>query len=219
MSTSHGPLIQDLHQLPPETIEEVARLHMAVMKTLLTQLGEKIVLRYYQVAKDDPDIVGFVALNEMGRVTGWAIGSPNPGSFNARVRRSVPWFSLRLALRALAHPLLAWHLLGLALADGKHTALAPNEIEFMYLGVSPDSQSKGVGRSLMQAFLLAAHKRGFHRVQLSVVQDNHPALSLHTSHGFVITHTFKEGAYLRHRMSCEIASAEPPFAVEKYEAR
>jgi len=46
--------ITHLRQLPSQLLPALARLHAATIPTLLTDLGQPVVLRYYQLAQKTP---------------------------------------------------------------------------------------------------------------------------------------------------------------------
>src|SRR5215510_244284 len=67
-----------LAQLKEADLKRLAVLHHSVMHTLLSDLGLPIVLRYYQIARSDPSVIGICALNSYNEVVGWVMGSPHP---------------------------------------------------------------------------------------------------------------------------------------------
>ena len=57
------------------------------------------------------------------------------------------------------------------------------------LGVLPSHRGRGGGRALMEALLLRVEASGIPELFLSVHPENHPARSLYTSLGFIVTET------------------------------
>ena len=59
------------------------------------------------------------------------------------------------------------------------------EAEILSIGVTPDRQSRGVGKQLLQHFFDHGVSRNMARVLLEVAEDNVPALGLYRDFGFV----------------------------------
>jgi ribosomal-protein-alanine N-acetyltransferase len=57
------------------------------------------------------------------------------------------------------------------------------EAELLLLAVAPDHRRRGVGRSLLDAFLERARSAGAQRVHLEV-RDGNPAIAMYRSAGF-----------------------------------
>src|SRR5687768_17450963 len=83
-------------QLDTDGINRLAALHHSVMQTLLSNLGLPVVLRYYQVAREERSVVGICAVSPSGEMLGWALGSPHPNLINSRVRTPLTWFLLQI---------------------------------------------------------------------------------------------------------------------------
>ena len=187
------------------TTQKVARLHAEVMHTLLSELGLPIVQRYYQLAQQDSTAVGYVARTSDGQTVGWAMGTPAPDTINAGLRSPLPWFAKQMVRLLLTRPRFLLQLLRSVLGHGEQPPMAPNMLELTYIGVAPDAQRQGLGKHLLEQFVKEARERGYRSVVLSVETDNPEALHLYRQAGFDITHTFKEGAFQRHRMELKLA--------------
>jgi RimJ/RimL family protein N-acetyltransferase len=61
------------------------------------------------------------------------------------------------------------------------------------LGVDTAYRRRGVGSALVRHTIDWARETGIHRIQLSVVAENGPAVSLYKKHGFVIEGTLQKG--------------------------
>ena len=61
------------------------------------------------------------------------------------------------------------------------------------LGVDTAYRRRGVATALVQHAVEWARETGIHRIQLSVVAENEPAILLYKKHGFVIEGTLKKG--------------------------
>ena len=60
-----------------------------------------------------------------------------------------------------------------------------DEAEILSIGVTPDRQSQGVGKRLLQHFFNHGASRNMARVVLEVAEDNVPALGLYRDCGFI----------------------------------
>ena len=190
--------IISITQLSEKQITELARLHQRVMHSLLSDLGLPVVERYYQIACRDSKVLGFCALPESGNPLGWAIGSPKPDQLNGRLREAPVWFISQMLRILVTRPRLLGQLL-----TSMRTASVPlpiGTIELTYLGVEPSSRWQGVGREVLRSFLQAAQDAKYRSVVLSVEVENKTAIALYTKAGFIITDTFTEGSFHRHRL-------------------
>jgi len=206
--------ITHLRQLPSQLLPALARLHAATIPTLLTDLGQPVVLRYYQLAQKDPSVIAFCALTQSADsaltdhyslitdhcLLAYALGSPDPSALNAQLRQPLTWFAGQMLRLAFTHPGVLFQLVQSVFSASNENILAPGQIELTYIGVAPEARGQGLGKTLLAAFVEAARAAGFKSVVLSVETENPAALALYTHFGFTITRTFIEGRYHRHRM-------------------
>jgi ribosomal protein S18 acetylase RimI-like enzyme len=64
------------------------------------------------------------------------------------------------------------------------------------MGILPDYRGQGIGRRLLQAALAAARNFGLERVELAVLTNNAPAISLYRSLGFEVEFTIRRAQKL-----------------------
>jgi len=193
-----------LSKLDEHNLQQVAVLHRSVMHTLLSDLGLPIIQKYYQIARDDPSVVGMAALSLSNEIAGWTVGSPDPASLNMKLRTPLPWFLVQMMRLGIARPLVLMQLFASVLSSsdmeiGKHA------IELTYIGVSSAHQGKGLGRTLLNNFIEESRSCGYHSVVLSVEAENKAALALYEVSGFKIVRSFSEGRYQRYRMEFALA--------------
>jgi ribosomal protein S18 acetylase RimI-like enzyme len=189
-----------LSQLPVSLLPFLADLHTATMPTLLADLGQPVVLRYYQLAQKDPSVIGFCALNTENCPLAYCIGSPSPSELNSRLRTSIAWFAAQMLRLAFTRPVVLWQLFQSVFSASDENIIQPGQIELTYIGVAPQARGQGLGKAMLTAFVDAASSAGYKSVVLSVETDNPSAIALYTKFGFTITKTFSEGKYHRHRM-------------------
>ncbi|HEX2697026.1 MAG TPA: GNAT family N-acetyltransferase [Anaerolineales bacterium] len=191
--------ILPLSQISDCGLEELAKLHIAVMHTLLTDLGLPFVRRYYQIAKTSASVIGYYALSSDGIILGWVIGSPHPDKVNAELRTPFSWFVRQLFRLALTDPLTLWRL-RISIFPSPNQTVGQNSIELTYLGVSQTVRGQGVGQALLKNFVQAGSSARYRSIVLSVEKDNQRALALYSAMGFHTIRTFAEGHFERLRM-------------------
>jgi ribosomal protein S18 acetylase RimI-like enzyme len=192
-------------QLTEDPIKRLSLLHYSVMRTLLSDLGLPFVRRYYQIAQTDPKVIGFCAISVSGEVLGWAMGSPHPDRITSQLRSPFPWFFLQMLRITLTRPIVLWQLIASILSSSNQTDVKNDAIELTYIGVSESQKGRGLGQTLLNAFIQESRSRGYHSVSLSVEKENVAAISLYKKAGFTVIQTFLEGRYQRHRMELMLA--------------
>lgn len=193
--------IVPFQQLNDEQTAEIAKLHRAVLHSLLAELGLPFLERYYQIARNDVEVIGFCALSDAGNPLGWVVGTSKPDQVNGRLKEPFFWFVSQLLRVLLVRPSLIWQLV--VSSRSSSFELKDGYIELVYIGVSPSARGQGLGRALMDAFVQAS-KGKYHCVTLSVEEENAEAIRLYTKAGYQITQTVVEGKFKRHRMELNI---------------
>ncbi|HUE99798.1 MAG TPA: N-acetyltransferase [Anaerolineales bacterium] len=190
----------EFSQLTDNDIKRLAVLHHSVMHTLLSDLGLPMVLRYYQIARADQNVIGFCAVSASGDILGWALGSPYPDRINSQLRSPLAWFVLQMLRVMFTHPLVLWQLISSVLSTSNQADMKSSALELTYIGVASGQRGQGLGKKLLDAFIKASHSNGYHSVVLSVEKENSPAIALYEQAGFKIVKTISEGRYQRNRM-------------------
>ncbi|HUI89106.1 MAG TPA: GNAT family N-acetyltransferase [Anaerolineales bacterium] len=197
--------IQPFANIDDPLLEQLAALHQSVMHNLLTDLGYSIILRYYQIARSDPSVIGFYALSASREFLGWVVGSPDPRALNTRLQTPWIWLfgqMLRIAVTKPGVLLQMW----LSVFHAAQSQLAPRTVELTYIGVAPGVQGNGIGRALLDAFTEASRSLGYCSMELSTEIDNLHALALYEKTGFAVKRIFKEGWFERYRMERKLSS-------------
>lgn len=209
--------ILPLSHLPPAFLPALADLHAATMPTLLTDLGRDILLRYYHLAQTDPSVIAFVAidfptalnteyclLDTEHYILAYCIGSPDPAALNAQLRQPLTWFAVQMLKLAFSNPAVLLQLAQSVLTASPANQVRPGQIELTYIGVAPEARGRGLGKTILTAFIESARAAGYTSVALSVETDNPAALALYAKFGFTITKTFTEGRFHRYRMELSL---------------
>ncbi|MGA7193112.1 MAG: GNAT family N-acetyltransferase [Anaerolineales bacterium] len=198
-------MIQPLVNLDDRSLALVALLHQSVMHNLLNDLGLPIILRYYQIAKSDPSVIGFCVISSSSpEILGWVIGSPTPYAINARIQRPLPWFLKQMFGLVISRPPVFLQML-FSVFHSSQQRPAPHTIELTYIGVASQAQGSGIGRTLLNAFTEASRSFGYCSIELTTEIDNFHALALYEKSGFTVKRTFKEGRFERYRMEKKLS--------------
>ena len=192
--------IISLSQLEADQLRQLAQLHHSVMHTLLADLGLPMVLRYYQIGRNDNSVVGICALDSSKKIIGWAMGSPHPDRINSELRTPLLWFAFQMLRVLVTRPLMLLQLISSVLSSSAETEMKSDAIELTYIGVAADQKGKGLGKDLLNTFIEMSREAGYRTVVLSVEKYNKAAIALYQKAGFKISKTFSEGRYERHRM-------------------
>jgi ribosomal protein S18 acetylase RimI-like enzyme len=197
--------IQPLVNLDDRLVEQVAMLHQSVMHLLLNDLGFPMILRYYQIAREDPLVIGFCAISSADEGLGWVIGSPDPYALNVRMRRPLFRFLAQMFLLAASRPLVFVQVLH-SVFNPSDRNLPAQAIELTYMGVAPGVQRSGIGRALLNAFTEASRSSGYSSIELTTETNNLGALALYEKSGFTVKRAFREGRFERYRMERKLSS-------------
>jgi len=189
-----------LSQLDAAALDSLTELHQAVMHTLLSDLGQPVVRRYYDICQGDPAVIGLCAVAPDGKIVGWAVGSSHPDELNARLRHPLNWFAGQILRLAFRRPTVLFQLILSVFSASLQMENEQAAVELTYIGVDPSARGQGLGTALLKAFADAGRAAGYRRVVLSVETDNPEAASIYRHCGFQITRTFVEGRFQRHRM-------------------
>ena len=198
--------IQSLGSLDDHLLEHVALLHRSVMHLLLDDLGFPMILRYYQVARNDPSVVGFCAISCSQEILGWVVGSPDPHALSSGLQRPRFWFLKQMLRLAIMRPLVFLQVL-MSVFFSPEQKLPPYTVELTYIGVAPEVQGSGIGRALLKAFTEASLSAGYDFIELTTETENLHALALYEKSGFVVKRTFREGRFERYRMERKLLSS------------
>lgn len=156
----------------------------------LSFLGPSFLREIYTAALADLDGIGFVAEDGSG-ICGFVTGTAQPAGFYRRLLRQRWWRFARAAmLPAFRQPMIiprlfrALSMLGQATQQEHRGTLTS-------IAVLPQAQGKGIGHSLVRAFLDEATRRGLRQVDLTTDHDNNEAANrFYQNLGFVCECTF-----------------------------
>ncbi|HJP59775.1 MAG TPA: N-acetyltransferase [Gemmatimonadaceae bacterium] len=157
-------------------VASAARLHAeAFPGFFLSALGPAFLREFYRGFVTDAAAVTVVALDGSGSIVGVVVGSTQPGGFfKRRVRKQLLGFIVASVLAVVRHPRSLPRLLKAVRYRGE----VPVDVSGALLSsicVSPNAQSAGVGRQLMDAWTNALREHGLSRAYLTTDRVNNEA--------------------------------------------
>lgn len=179
-------------------IGDVVKVHMAAFPNFfLTFLGPRFLKEFYASFTTDPEGIGFVALDDQtGRVYGAVVGPFNPAGYFKRLLKR-KWFTFCMAslTAVLKKPSVISRLFRAVFYRGD-APKAQGLSLLSSIAVSPDIQSKGLGRQLVHAFIEEVKRRNGKGVFLTTDADNNDKVNrFYQNLGFVLetSYTTPEG--------------------------
>lgn len=195
--------LHNLTELDPAFLPRLAEIHMGD-RGLLSKLGYPFVLRYFEIAYKEANVIGVYAKdNESGEIIGYGIASPKPESLTSQLTNNRKWFIKEIIILIFTRPLVFIQLIVSSITI-KTQMNEPNTIECVYFSVDPNFRGQKLGRSLQKALMEESRKAGYKKMFASIETWNKASLAATLSNGFTIAKTFREGIYHRHRMETEL---------------
>lgn len=173
--------------LASEHIDEIIRIHLMGMGyTLNSRLGRDHMRFLYQTIAGDPDGYAGVAL-EGERPAGVITGVLDSAKFTTRLFLRMPAARIAAtALRLLFKPALLreWRK-GQVIAAPVSIGSAEVRAVLTAIVVDPETQGKGIGRALVEAFEKYLLKSGVFAYRLDTLTKNERAIRFYRELGFV----------------------------------
>jgi len=153
-------------------LEAVVEIHLKGFPGFfLTFLGHDFLGLLYKGIQSDPEGVVLVACSG-GEIEGFVAGVAHQSGFYQRLIKKQKWAFAASALAALlGRPAIAPRVLR-ALQRPRDAQQASAEACLMSIAVRPESQAKGIGKRLVEAFCQELAKRGVPAVCLTSDRDN-----------------------------------------------
>lgn len=143
------------------------------MKQVVLKDGRKVGIRPYQQA----DKEGLVSMYE--RLSQETLRWSMPPYNRQRVERMTSFPESSIILIALGNDKIVGHL---QISIG--TSPRFREMGDLFIYLDQDYQNLGLGAALMKESISSGRERGLHRIELTVVADNHRAVHLYEKVGF-----------------------------------
>ena len=188
-------MVMDSIKITTLTTRDIAamkKIHIdAFPDRALSLLGESTISSYYQILLDHPKFCLRIGAFDGSQLVGFLIGGEMQGITPTFVRKNL----FRLALHVIIHPWLLTkpivrsriRMTMKMLRKWKPRAQPPprkttrglKTFSILVIAVDPTSQSKGVGKQLMQRAEQVAAEHGYERMHLSVDMNNTNAIGFY----------------------------------------
>lgn len=185
----------NLVPLKPDHLKQIAAVHSAAFpSSALTKLGPEIVSRYYEWQLNGPHDVVALGAKIDGDLAGFCFGGRFHGAMTGFLSKN-RWY---LAFRLFTQPWLiglpeirdrlqyAFRIIFKRPIKSQNTFIPYTTPSFgiLSIAVNPTYQGKGIGKLLMRAEELAAIKRGFLHMHLTVSTKNNQAIRFYENLGW-----------------------------------
>jgi ribosomal protein S18 acetylase RimI-like enzyme len=181
----------------------VSRLHCASLTGLLSSLGFRATRAFYAGALKTPLAIGFVC-TEGGTLLGHVFGSVRPDRLRAEALRANRFQVLAGLCLGVARRPSALRLLLRSGQGPDEGTYDPRQPELTYLAVAPESRGAGIGRQLVAVFSEAMRQAGAQAYELSVDDENHPAIVFYERRGFRLVGRYREFGIVHRRYRFEL---------------
>lgn len=152
-----------IRPLSLDDLGKVVKVHLSSFPGFfLSFLGPRFLELFYRSFLEDSAGIGFVALDEDGRVIGSVVGPIVPrGYFKRLMRRRWLAFCLASVPALLSRPWIASRVLRALWyrGDGPEGDSVPRAL-LSSISVAPEAQGRGVGQALVEAWLFEVRRRG-----------------------------------------------------------
>jgi colanic acid biosynthesis glycosyl transferase WcaI len=184
-----------ISSIKAEHIDQIVRVHMSAFPNFfLTFLGPRFLKEFYASFVHDPAGIGFVVQDvKTTHVCGVIVGPLNPAGYFKRLLKRRWWAFCFASLTAVLKKPSAVKRLYRAVfyrgaTPGQYRGLAL----LSSIAVSPDVQSTGLGRVLVNAFNKEVKHRGGKGVFLTTDAENNDKIKrFYASLGFTLESSFK----------------------------
>jgi len=196
--------LHDLKKISQDWLPRLAEIHLGD-RGLLARLGYPFVLRYFEIAYQDPRVIGVVAQDdETSELMGYGIASPQPESLTSQLTNDKSWFMREILKLFFTRPHIFIQLIISSLTIKGQMENDSDAIECAYFSVDPKYRGQKLGRTLQKALMDESRKAGYKKMFASIETRNKASLAATRSNGFTIAKTFREGIYHRHRMETKL---------------
>jgi len=173
-------------------VSQVVIVHLASFPGFfLSFLGPRFLSLFYSGICAAPEGIAFVYLNEAGISAGFVAGTSNPSGFYSRLLKQ-KWLKFAFAsiIPILKKP-SAVRRVARAVSHPSDNPTGDDIAGLFSIGVLPELQGTGAGKTLVTAFLNEARKRGCSRVFLTTDRaENEQVNKFYTKLGFEIEHEY-----------------------------
>jgi ribosomal protein S18 acetylase RimI-like enzyme len=157
----------------------------------LTELGLPFLKTYYKAATQAKGSIAICAVNEQGRIIGFATGCEHSNRYNRRlVIKNILPFSLQAIRIFFTRPKALYRLLK-NFEKKTNSADDGNYAELLSIAVLPEAKGLGVGKELLERFEKEARDKRCNKLALTTdFYNNDQIVEFYTKNGFCIFYDF-----------------------------
>jgi glycosyltransferase involved in cell wall biosynthesis/ribosomal protein S18 acetylase RimI-like enzyme len=217
-------VIQRVRRAERADLPGIVAIHQeAFSHFFLTQLGRVFLHRYYELVLRYRAGILLVTEGSDG-LEGFACGFADPEEFYALMRRRRWSFALPVLSALVRRPSLAAQIVrGMQRVELQASKRTAQSCELSSIAVSPKAGGRGVGKTLVKAFLDAAWSWGAHHVTLDTdADDNETANALYQRAGFQFCRRYEKcqgrwmNEYIIHREIDELGDTLHEQTANRY---
>jgi colanic acid biosynthesis glycosyl transferase WcaI len=158
---SHRSLDYSLTALSSEHIPSAVEIHLqAFPEFFLTFLGPRFLREFYRSFLDDSTGVGFVACTPAGEVVGVIVGPYQPKGYFKRLLRRRWWAFSLASVNAIVKDITCVSRIARAVFYRGDFSPGPPRALLSSIAILPAVQGRGLGKSLLHAWLMDVRRRG-----------------------------------------------------------
>lgn len=167
-----------VRKMEQDNLSSVVEVHLKAFNGFfLTFLGPAFLLVLYRSILFDPSGISFIA-EDHGQIVGFVAGTAEPNGFYHRLLKKHWWDFARASTNALFHkPSILWRLLRAFSLPNKELPAAKCGT-LMSIAVDPHYQNQGLGKKLIEDFLMNASEQGLEYINLTTDARNNDATNL-----------------------------------------
>ncbi len=172
-------------------LDSVVDIHLSSFTGFfLSFMGSHFLREFYKTALLDESSIALVS-GQGGNIYGFAVGTTEPCGFYRRtILKHWHRFLAASFIRVLEKPQTILRLLRRLLMTTQSTYVA-NEALLMSIAVNPLRQGRGMGKRLIEGFLMEVERKGASSISLTTDRsDNEKANRFYVQSGFICSRSF-----------------------------
>lgn len=160
-------------------IEQVVAVHLdSFPGFFLSFLGSRFLKIFYSGVCSAPEGIRFVYVNSSGKASAFIVGTVNPRGFYSRLLQK-DWLRFSFAsLHAIVRKPSIIKRVAMGFFHPSENPIGADVAGLLSIGVLPEHQGRGVGKTLVLRFLEEAAKRGCSKVFLTTDRDKNDAVNV-----------------------------------------
>jgi len=184
--------VPHLRKMQLSDVDQVVNVHLSSFQGFfLTFLGPRFLSLLYGYLVSSAHGVGYVSLDHGDEIVGFVCGSTQPAGFYRTFFKN-QWRRIMLATLwpLICRPSIGPRLLRAVLYPPQ-ASTAQGTATLMSIAVLPERQNKGIGKMLVQEFLIEMQRKGAQQVNLTTDKENNDSVNVfYRRLGFQLVRSF-----------------------------